>query len=182
MPLFDCFAVKIFPFIQTLHPKHSFNISRARKTEAHNVILAIEVDGFVGFGEASPDAFYSETADDVVKRLRELKDVFADLRVDSVEGIEESWQRVWPRIAPSRATQCAIDIALWDLVAKKKKVSVTQLALKQNPREILSSFTIGLSAPEELREKVEAVKSFPAIKLKMDPCGLLNPGRFVYGI
>lgn len=171
--------VKIFPFIQNLHPRHSFNISRARKTQASNVIFAVEEDGIVGLGEASPDAFYHETSAEVVDRLRQLEGFFHSLRIESVADIAAAWEEIWPRISPSRATQCAVDLALWDLLGRKTRTPVTRLALQKSPREILSSFTIGLSTPEELQEKVAGLQGFPIIKLKMDASADLGPIRYI---
>ncbi len=162
-----------------LHPKTPFRISREAQTEVQNVIIKLSADGVVGYGEASPNKFYGETAGRVVELIEGLRDYFIGLRVASVADIERVWNEVWPRLQPSRAAQCAVDIALWDWLAKKNGVSVCELGLGRKAGPIVTSFTIGISTPEELVRKVEELKAVPSIKVKSDAKGDLAPLRFI---
>lgn len=162
-----------------LHPKTPFRISREAQTEVQNVIIKLSADGVVGYGEASPNKFYGETAGRVVELIEGLRDYFVGLRVASVADIERVWNEVWPRLQPSRAAQCAVDIALWDWLAKKNGVSVCELGLGRKARSIVTSFTIGISTPEELVRKVAELRAVPSIKVKSDAKGDLAPLRFI---
>ena len=165
--------------ILKLHPKTPFRISREAQTEVQNVVIKLAADGVAGYGEASPNKFYKETADRVVELIEGLGGYFGGLRVDSVADIERVWNEVWPRLQPSRAAQCAVDIALWDWLAKKKGISVCELALGRKQVPVVTSFTIGISTPEELVRKVSELKNVPSIKVKSDAKGDLAPLRYI---
>jgi L-Ala-D/L-Glu epimerase len=171
--------VKITTLIQTLYPRTVFRISREAQAQTRNVIIAIRDGDYVGYGEASPSAFYRESAEHVQKLIAGIETKVAATSVSSVDDVRRLWETLWPNLQPSRAAQCAVDLALWDLAAKKAGRSVTELALGGKPHPVLSSFTIGLSTPEELPQKVADVKSLPVIKLKMDATANLDPLRYI---
>jgi L-alanine-DL-glutamate epimerase-like enolase superfamily enzyme len=154
--------------IRALHPRNVFRISRSARGEVENVFVRWRHEGVDGFGEASPNPFYDESAGDVRERVLGCAEWLAGLKVDSVEAIAAVWEAVWERVAPSRAAQCAIDLALWDGVAKRRGVSVTRLALGREARPVLTFGTIGLERAEALAERLEALRGWPRIKLKSD--------------
>jgi L-alanine-DL-glutamate epimerase-like enolase superfamily enzyme len=84
---------------------------------------------------------------------------------------------VWPLVAPSRAAQCAIDLALWDWLGRRRGVSGTELAWGEPPREVASFCTIGLSSAEELGEKIAELRGFPLVKIKSDATASLDAVR-----
>lgn len=162
-----------------LHPRRAFRISRGRRNEVRNVFIRLECDGLVGYGEASPNAFYDETWEGVISHLERARDFIGTLKIQTVEDIEKAWSDAWPLLAPSHAAQCALDIALWDWLARKKGVTACELAWNEPPRPVSTFATIGLSTPEELIEKVEELRGFTRIKIKSDQSASLDPVRFV---
>ena len=162
-----------------LHPRRAFRISRARRTEVRNVFVRLEHEGLAGYGEASPNAFYGETWEGVTAKLESARDFIGTLAVRSVAEIESVWNEAWRILAPSRAAQCALDVALWDWLARREGVSVSELAWNQPPRPVTTFATIGLSSPGELASKVEELHGFPRIKIKSDQTASLDPIRFV---
>lgn len=162
-----------------LHPRRPFRISRARRTEVRNVFLRLESDGATGLGEASPNAFYGETWQGVVAKLESATEFIRALAVRSVANVEEAWADAWPLLAPSRAAQCALDLALWDWLGKREGVSVAELLWDAKPRPVFTFCTIGLSSPEELPGKLGELNEFPQIKVKSDQSADLAPLRFI---
>ncbi len=162
-----------------LHPRRAFRISRGRRTEVRNVFVRLEHEGHTGYGEASPNAFYDETWEGVTAKLESARDFLATLEVRSVAGIEAAWREAWTFLAPSRAAQCALDVALWDWLARRDGVTVSELAWGQAPRPVESFATIGLSSAEELAVKVAELRGFPRIKIKSDEAASLDPVRYV---
>lgn len=159
--------LKSAPF--ELRPRRVFRIARARRREVQNVFLTLEAEGVEGIGEASPNAFYAESADGVLGKLAAARRWLGGLSIRSLEDIAQAWQAAWEHVAPSRAAQCAIDLALWDWLARKEKVSVCELATGRRPRPVPTFCTVGLSEPQELEEKIAEVRAFPFIKIKSDP-------------
>ena len=73
--------------IHALHPKTVFRISRAERAETRNVFVRIWDDGITGYGEAAPNAFYRENADDVRARLLQAAPWIRTLKVHSLAAI-----------------------------------------------------------------------------------------------
>jgi L-alanine-DL-glutamate epimerase-like enolase superfamily enzyme len=165
--------------VRELHPRRVFRIARARRNAVENVFVRIEKDGICGYGEASPNAFYNETAAGVLEKLQALAPALKDLKIASPSDIENLWDEFWQQLHPSRAAQCAIDLALWDWLAKARGISVAELAWGMPPKAIRSFCTIGISSPDELKEKVDELLEFPAIKIKSDATADLTPVRYV---
>ncbi len=151
-----------------LHPRHAFRISRGRRTEVRNVFVRLERDGIAGYGEASPNAFYAETWEGVMAKIEDARGFLAALDLQTVAGLEAAWEKLWEIVAPSRAALCALDLALWDWLARRRGVSVTELMWDRHPKPVTTFCTIGLSTPEELAAKLEEVRTFPRIKVKAD--------------
>lgn len=173
-------AVRLFTAIRPLHPRDIFRISRAERAVVRNVFLRIEDDdGFSGHGEASPNPFYGETADDVNCKLRGAAPWLQGQTVRTTADIERVWREIWPLVQPSRAAQCALDLALWDLAGQRAGGTVTELALGRKPESVQTFCTLGLSGPDELPRKIAALAGFPLIKIKSDHAANLDLIRAV---
>ena len=166
-------------FTRELHPRRAFRIARARKNAVRNVFILLESKGICGYGEASPNAFYNETAEGVAAKLEGIREPLKALEISSVEDISRAWEQLWPMLAPSHAAQCAIDLALWDWLGKREGRSVSELAWGIVPKPVKSFATIGLSTPEELVEKIDELEGFPHIKLKSDSTADLVPAALI---
>ena len=164
--------------IHQLHPRGAFRIARKRSVPFDNVLLRVEHDGVTGWGEASPHPYYGASAADVVRKLESLSGWLRTLSIRSVDDIARAWKEAWTQLH-DRASQCALDLALWDWLARKEGVTVTELAHGHEPRPVTSFATIGLSTREELDQKIAELEGFPRVKIKSDENGDLAPARRV---
>src|SRR5688572_373795 len=171
--------VEIQTAIYTLHPRGAFRIARQRSVPFANVILRIENEGVVGWGEASPNPYYGVSPEDVVSHLTSASDWLRELKVTSVEDIAAVWSQAFSRLQQDRAAQCALDVALWDWLARTRQTSVCHLAHGRPPQPVTSFATIGLSQPEEIPGKLAELRGFPRVKIKSDATGDLNLVRRV---
>ena len=162
-----------------LHPRHAFRISRGRRTEVRNVFVRLERDGLAGYGEASPNAFYDETWEGVMAKIEAARGFIETLDLQTVAGLEASWGRLWELVAPSRAAQCALDVAMWDWLARRRGMSVTELMWDRTPKPVTTFCTIGLSSAAELEAKFDEVRTFPRIKIKSDAEASLRTVQYV---
>ena len=172
-------TMKLNATIKTLHPRNVFRISRAARGEVQNIFVKLSSGGVTGWGEASPNAFYDETAFNVVTLLEAAAPLIERLEIESVADIERTWAESWLWFAPSRAAQCAFDLTLWDWLARKKGVSVAELAWGVPPHPVRTFCTIGLSDALELERKTDELRDFPLIKLKSDAAAALEPVAYV---
>jgi L-alanine-DL-glutamate epimerase-like enolase superfamily enzyme len=170
--------VQIKTAVHRLHPRGAFRTARARAVPFDNVILGVEHDGVTGWGEASPHPYYGASASSVVGNLESLSGWLRTLSIRSVDDIARAWMESWTRLH-DRAAQCALDLALWDWLARKEGATVTELAHGHAPEPVTSFATIGLSTKEELGEKIAELEGFPRVKIKSDATGDLEPARRV---
>lgn len=130
-------------------------------------------------GEASPNAFYDEDAASVMEKLVAAGPFLRSIVPESPEAIAEAWAAVWEYVAPSRAAQCAVDLALWDWAAKRAGKSVSEMVWGEVARPIRTFCTIGISSEEELATKLAEMRGFPDIKIKSDSAAELQRVRTI---
>jgi len=139
----------------------------------------VQHDGVTGWGEASPHPHYGTSAAGVVRNLESLSAWLRTLTIRSIDDIAKSWEESGRRLHADRAAQCALDLALWDWLARKEGVTVTELVHGHAPRPVTSFATIGLSTKGELDEKLAGLEGFPRVKIKSDATADLEPARRV---
>ena len=159
--------METFVEIVRLQARHVFRISRGDKKEVANVIFSLQAEGFTGLGEASPNAFYNETAEDVSQRLAALSNWLEGISLAKPEDIVALWPEIWQRVQPSRAAACAVDCALWDWLAAARGVTLSELLWDEPAGPVVSCVTLGLSTSGELDAKLDELAGFPLIKIKL---------------
>jgi L-alanine-DL-glutamate epimerase-like enolase superfamily enzyme len=151
--------------ILELETAHPFGIARGTQSTYRVVWVRLtDGDGDEGWGEASPSSFYGETADTVVAALGRLAPLLADADPFDLETIERT---LWNSLKGNAAARCAISAALHDLVGKKLGVPVWKLWGLDPAKAPLSSFTIGIDAPEVIIQKVIEADPYPILKIKV---------------
>lgn len=154
-----------------LHPRHVFTIARAERRSVENVLVRLEHGGVMGFGEASPNAFYGESSAGVAQKLEAFGQRFNLPEISTPWDLEQFWEESWRALAPSRAAQCAIDLALWDWLGKTQNRTCAELAGAPGgiATPVISFGTIGLTAdPFEFAIKLGELAGFERIKVKSD--------------
>lgn len=144
--------------------RHAFNLAKSSRTTTPDVLVEIEYDGIVGYGEASMPPYLGESIESVCKYLNYLdlsqfNDPFA------FEDIHEYMDSVAPN---DRAAKASVDIALHDLTGKimgQPWYKIWGLNPDKTPN---TSFTISYDAdPVEMQKKIEETKPFKVVKVKM---------------
>ena len=123
-------------------------------------------DGIVALGEAAPSVLYGESVDSVLKALSQVD--AAQLSFTDVAG-SMAYLAQLPGLP--MAAQCAINVALIDGAAKRKgRALYDYFDLGFREQRHVTSFSIGIDAPDRIRDKVLAAETFPVLKLKVgDP-------------
>src|SRR5260221_523723 len=122
--------------VRELHARRPFRMARGHRPALRNVFVRIEHDGIAGFGEASPVQDYGETGEPVAAKLAHGAALLKDGAPAGVADLEQLWLAAWPLLQPSRAAQCALDIALWDWLARRLGTSVAELAWQRPPQPV----------------------------------------------
>lgn len=140
-----------------LRLRHTFHIAHGASDTRRNVVLRIGD----GLGEAAPVAYHGESAEAVTETLAGWQAELA--RLDDPSAI--SW--ILERCQGSRATRAAVDLALHDALGKRLGCPVYQLlGLSKLPLPP-TSFTIAITAPDELAARVREAAAYPILKIKL---------------
>lgn len=155
-----------------LRLRHAFNLARNSRTTTPDVLVELEYDGLIGYGEASMPPYLGESIESVCKFLSML-----DLQQFSDPfRIEEILSYVDGVMPDNRAAKASVDIALHDLLGKimgQPWYKIWGLSPEKTPN---TSFTIGIDKPDVVRQKVEEAAPYKVLKVKM---GLDNDKELV---
>jgi len=127
------------------------------------IVELLDGDGVTGLGEAAPSNRYKETPDSIIeflKRVDAKRLTFADVS-GSMAYLDT--------IAPGDfAPKCALNIALLDGAARLAGKPVYDfLGLGFTENQHVTSFSIGIASPDEIRRKVLEAANYPVLKLKV---------------
>ena len=144
--------------------KHPFGVSSNTRKETESVFIALEINGFKGYGEACLPAYLGETTEGTVgflkkvkpflENIHEIKDLSALLL--EIDKLDENYN----------AAKAAVDIALHDLVGKMNKENVRQMYGLSEPSPRATSLTIGIDKEEILIQKIKEAEAFSILKIK----------------
>lgn len=152
--------------------RHAFNLARNSRTTTPDVLVQLEYDGIVGYGEASMPPYLGESIESVTKLLGNL-----DLgQFNDPFRIEEILSYVDGTAPDNRAAKASVDIALHDLLGKimgQPWYKIWGLSPEKTPN---TSFTIGIDKADVVRQKVDEAAPYKVIKVKM---GLDNDKELV---
>jgi L-Ala-D/L-Glu epimerase len=155
--------------ILELETRHSFHIARAAAPASRrNVWVKLSDDGALeGWGEAAPNAFYTETTETVVDALERMRPLLDDVHCvmpGRLGKLEQELHEIAPRASSARA---AVSAAMFDLIGKRLQQPVWKMFGVNPACAPLSSFTIGIDRIEMMREKVREAGDYPVLKIKV---------------
>jgi L-alanine-DL-glutamate epimerase-like enolase superfamily enzyme len=154
--------VKLSQRTATLALREPFSISRSTDETVDAVFVEIEHHDVTGFGEASPQEHYGESASSAASFLSEAERLLGDdpFALDEIEERLAS-------LPGEHAARAAVDMALHDLCGKLAGVPVWRLlGLRRTGPP--TSWTIWLGDPDEMARRTERVGDrFQRLKLKL---------------
>lgn len=156
-----------------LRTRHAFHIAREQAPPVrHNVWVRIRDDeGGEGWGEAPATPFYGETAETVAAVLPRLADTLREAAGGDPFALERVDQALDHAIGGNPAAKAALSAAMHDLIGKRLGVPIWRMWGLDAAAAPLSSFTLGLDAPEAMRAKVREAAGYPILKVKVGTAG-----------
>ncbi len=140
-----------------------FRIAHGSRRAHRNTLVRLRHEGVEGLGEAAPSHYYGETFETVAFALSEWSPHLGDdpFALDAIE------QRLDGVLQGHAAARAALDMALHDWIGKKLQTPVWKLFGLDPSRAPRSCVTLGMASPEEMERKLETVRDFPILKVKL---------------
>src|SRR5687767_4892919 len=128
----------------TLELKHAFTLATSSRSTTPVMLVEVEKDGVIGYGEASMPPYLRETQDSAAAFLGRVDlSRFRDLF--QLETILPAIDAIGPG---NTAAKAAVDIALHDWIGRTLGVPLHRLWGLTPTRAPLTSFTIGIDTPD----------------------------------
>lgn len=157
-----------------LELKRPFRLAIGSRTHTDVVYIHLTTDDHKTVGEASLPPYLGESVESVLAFAKAI-----DPSMLNPDDLEQSKQYLDTFKTDNLAAKAGIEMALVSLAAQMKNQSVGAF-FGITDRLIETSYTIGISEKEEMREKIEEAKPFNTLKLKLgssDDMALLRSFR-----
>jgi L-Ala-D/L-Glu epimerase / N-acetyl-D-glutamate racemase len=147
----------------TLELKHAFTIATSSRTTTPAMLVEVEHEGVVGYGEAAMPPYLGESQETAAAFFRQV-----DLgRFPDPFQLEEIIPALDAMAPGNTAAKAAIDIALHDWVGRKLGAPWFRLWGLDPQKTPVTSFTIGIDTPELVRQKTREADIYKIIKVKL---------------
>jgi L-Ala-D/L-Glu epimerase len=165
------FAVKLNARLCELRLANPWKIASSKNptgSGTHRTVIVelTDADGLCAIGEAAPSSLYGESATGLLKFLESF-----DAKKISFNDIPGSMAHLETLPGIPMAAKCALNLALLDGAAKRAGRALYDfLGLGFRENHHVTSFSIGIDAPDIIRKKVLDAAIYPVLKLKVgDP-------------
>lgn len=147
----------------TLELHYAFGVASNTRTSTPAMLIEVEHDGLIGYGEASMPPYLGESQESAAAFLQ---------RVDLGRFPDPlRWDEILPAIdalAPGNtAAKAAVDIALHDWVGKKRGAPWHRLWGLDPAKTPVTSFTLGIDTPPVMQQKAREAAAYPILKIKL---------------
>ena len=147
----------------TLELKHVFTVAALSRTTTPVVLVEIEYDGIVGYGEASMPPYLGESQESVIAFLKRV-----DLsKYGNPFDLETILADIDALAFHNTAAKAAVDIALHDLVGRMIGQPWYNIWGYDKNKAPNTTFTIGIDKAEVVKEKTKEAAGFKILKVKM---------------
>lgn len=145
--------------------RHVFTISRGSTSVYRGLLVELEQEGAVGYGEAGESGYYGATVQNMTAALESVRGKIENWHLEDPQSL---WEALNPELASNRFAQCALDMAAHDLWGKLRTSPVWQLwGLDISESLPPTDYTIGLDAIQSMVAKLLEFPDWPVYKIKL---------------
>ena len=155
--------------------RFEFRIAHGSRRTHRNTFVRIEHEQWTGLGEASPSHYYGESPQSVEGALAAFAAALGDDPF-ALDAIDARLDGVMLGMGSARA---AVEMALHDWIGKALGRPTWRLLGLDAARVPPSCVTLGMAEPDEMLAKLETVKDFPRIKVKLGAPGDVENLRLI---
>lgn len=147
----------------TIKLKHTFAVSSSIRNITPSVQTELKYEGITGYGEASLPPYLTETQESVIHFLSKIN----LSEFDDPYKIEEILKFIDSIEDGNTAAKASVDIALHDLVGKIKNLTLYKLFGLSKPKNLFTSYSIGMDSDKMIDRKLNEAKDFKFLKVKL---------------
>ena len=148
----------------TLELKHVFTLATSSRTTTPVMLVEVELDGVVGYGEASMPPYLGESHD-TARAFFERVNLSTYANPMAFDDILRDVDAIAPG---NHAAKAAIDIALHDWLGKKLGFAWHQAWGLEPNKTPVTTFTIGIDPDKHvIRQKVREADIYKVLKVKL---------------
>jgi L-Ala-D/L-Glu epimerase len=153
--------LKFYPY--TIRLKEEFTISVNSRTTTPAIMIEVEHEGIIGYGEASLPPYLPEDQKSVIEFLKKVNlSKFQDVTeltiiLDYVDNIDKG----------NNSAKASVDIALHDLIGKIRNIPLNEYLNIERREDIYTSFTFGISDEATIKRKITEVQDYKYLKVKL---------------
>jgi len=162
--------LRFYPY--TLELKHVFTVATYSRSTTPVMMVEVEQDGIVGYGEASMPPYLGESHATATSFLSKV-DITKYPDPFRLEDILKDIDAIAPG---NNAAKAAVDIALHDLIGKKMGYPWYRIWGLDPSKTPVTTFTIGIDTKEVVRQKVKEADIYKVLKVKL---GLANDREMI---
>ncbi len=143
--------------------RHPFTISKGTKTHQPTLVVGLEKNGLVGYGEAPAISYYHLPLEKMISDLEAKRPMIERF---ALTDPERYWHYLHHLLPSNPFLVCALDIAAWDLFGQllgQPLYSLWQLDPAKGPA---TDFTIGLDTIPTMVAKMKE-RPWPIYKVKL---------------
>jgi L-alanine-DL-glutamate epimerase-like enolase superfamily enzyme len=148
----------------TLELKHAFGIANSTRTTTPAMLVEVEHEGIIGYGEAAMPPYLGESQASAAAFLQQVDFSRLAEQVSRPDGLIAAIDAVAPG---NPAAKASVDIALHDWLGKKLRQPLHRLWGLDPAKTPVTSYTIGLDTPEVVRAKTREAAEYRIIKVKL---------------
>jgi L-alanine-DL-glutamate epimerase-like enolase superfamily enzyme len=144
--------------------KDVFTVSREAYSYKNCLIVGLQHENLVGYGEATEFQVYGS---DILKMKNDLEMVARQLTTCRFKDPVDLWHTCYPLLHENPFAQCALDVAAHDLWGKMYNKNTAELLGIRTDNYPKSSISISMDTLERQIDKVKYYKDWPYMKIKV---------------
>jgi L-alanine-DL-glutamate epimerase-like enolase superfamily enzyme len=151
-----------------LHPydlklKHRFKIAHDLRDVQKTLIVELQHGDHSGFGEATASIYYKNSIEDMMSLLKYHRTAIESY---DFEVPEQFWNQLKEILWSNSFALSAVDVAVNDLYAKYRGLSLSEMWGTKRDRNPISNYTIGIDTVENMTNKLKEFP-WPLYKIKL---------------
>ena len=143
--------------------RYPFTISRGTKTHQPTLVVELDNNGIIGYGEAPAITYYNIPVEKMIADLEAKK---AMIEKFFFTDPERYWHYLHHLIPQNNFLVCALDIAAWDVYGKMRKKPLFAMWNAAADHKPVTNYTIGIDTVDKMVLKMNE-KPWPVYKIKL---------------